>query len=35
MIDFHFFIISLPDPISPYPPENPNPFGDFEDDIDY
>ena len=29
-----FFTISLPEPFPLYPPENPNPFGDYEDDID-
>jgi len=35
MNNFYFFNIELPEPFSPCPPENPNPYGDYEDDIDY
>jgi hypothetical protein len=34
MNNFYFFTIELPKPFPLYPPENPNPYGDYEDDID-
>jgi hypothetical protein len=34
MNNFHFLINDLPEPFPLYPPENPNPYGDYEDDID-
>ena len=34
MDNFLFFDKPCPAPIPTFPPENPNPYGDYEDDID-
>jgi len=34
MNNFLFFINPYPNPLPIFRPENPNPYGDYEDDID-